>query len=164
MTALKGKNTGVSAQVELKISYKIRKAHGGTAGAMFDLSAALGASCRRFISLSPCPPDMILRDAIPNLLSFRNSELFYVFNPHVLQLRWFSSDICFKPFWAIFLRSARDISRGPNQAGLARCLNAVARVKWFPERKEILIMHLHSPNLEDDKVDLVIFVLLPQKS
>lgn len=50
----------------------IRKAHGGTAGAMFDFSAALGASCRRFVSLRPCPLDMILRDAIPY---HRNSDL-----------------------------------------------------------------------------------------
>lgn len=55
-------------------------------------------------------------------------------------------------------------------AGLARCLNAVARVEWFPERKEILHNEFSSAchtstlqNLEDDNVDLVIFVLLPQK-
>lgn len=38
--------------------------------------------------------------------------------------------------------STRDVSRAliVESAGLARCLNAVARVKWFPQRKEILII------------------------
>lgn len=55
----------VSAQVELRCSYHTGRAHGGTAGAMFDFSAADGASCRKFVSLRPCPLDMIRRDVIP---------------------------------------------------------------------------------------------------
>lgn len=68
MTALKG-HMRISAQVNC---IHKRKAYRGTAGAMFDFSAVLGASCRKFF----CPLDMILRDVIPlSFLSCRSVSL-----------------------------------------------------------------------------------------
>lgn len=81
--------------------------HGGTAGAMFDFSAALGASCRRFVSLRPCPLDMILRDVIPLSLVWYVGALNYSMS--LIFMFNFSRDILFLTLLGNILRYTRDI-------------------------------------------------------